>query len=51
MKDLDIIEGWDINTYHFKEIKNTVLDSIINTKLNKALFHTAEDKLLYNKFI
>ena len=24
---------------------------MINARLNKALFYTAEDKLLYNKFI
>ena len=51
MKDLDIIEGWNINAYYFREIKNIVLDGIINTKLDKALFYTAEDKLLYNKFV
>ena len=51
MKDLDITKGWDINAHHLKKIKNTVLDSIINTRLNKALFRTAEDKLLCNKFV
>ena len=51
MKDLDIIKGWDINAHHLREIKNTVLNGIINAKFNKALFHTAKDKLLYNKFV
>ena len=51
IKDLDIIKGWDINTYHLREIKNTVLNNIINARFNKALFYTAEDKLLRNKFI
>ena len=51
IKDLDIIKGWDINTYHLREIKNTVLDGIINTRLDKALFRTAKDKLLCNEFV
>ena len=51
MKDSDIIKGWDINARRLREIKNIVLNGMINTRLNKALFYTAEDKLLRNKFV
>jgi hypothetical protein len=33
------------------EIKDTVLDDIIKARLNKAVFYTIKDKLLYAKFI
>jgi hypothetical protein len=33
------------------EIKDTVLDSVIKARLNKAIFYTAKDKLLRTKFI
>ena len=51
MKDLDIIEGWKINAYRLKEIKNTILVSMVEARLKNAIFCTAKDKVLYNDFI
>ena len=45
------MEGWKINAYCLKEIKNTILDSMVKARLKNAIFCTAKDKVLCNDFI
>jgi len=44
------MKEWKIDACRFEEIKNIILDSIVKAGLNKAMFCTAKDKVLYNKF-